>query len=452
MIRTGNLDVTTPLRRVAPPEVPFAGEILATSDGAVYRVSAADVPRPVWAARPDGHLLAVEDVDRIAGTTVAILPLLDTRLCGGEQPFDLTPGQAVTLAVSVLRGAAEAAESDCHEGEWWSTTQGRPVLVPSGDRAWELSSRLVLDRIADAVLPRRIRDRLDEALSDRVTLPFTVPGLEDDLFAVATPEPFAVSVSASSPSARDVREHDTAGHLGARPGPAPLARDAAAGLVDGEVVERLTDVLSSVRAAVRRVSDRLPARRGGHGAEADDKSGGTATGRRRVPVVALAAVATTLVVGLLWPEGGESDNGSASARDVPEDSIMRPTPRHDAAQETSAAPVPAAEKAPAPVSGAPEDDEEADPVGSAIDELARCWREEDEQCRAAILERPDAALPEGVATSAGPREANLLDDLGGVEVVRVDDPSGTLPAQVVVLVRRDDKRLVRDVYDVADQP
>jgi len=437
MIRTGNLDVTTPLRRVAPPEVPFAGEILASSDGTVYRVPAADVTRPVWAARPDGHLLAVEDVDRIAGTTVVFLPLLAARLCGGEQPFDLTPGQAVTLAVSVLRGAAEAAESDWHEGEWWSTIQGRPVLVPCGDRAWELSSRLVLDRISDAVLPRPIRVRLDEALSDRVTLPFTVPGLEDDLFAVAFPEPFAVSVSSSSPSARNVRADDTAVDPAAPPDPAPLVRDAAAGLVDGEVVERLTDVLSSVRAAVRRLSDRLPARRRGRRAEAEDKSRGMATGRRRVVMVALAAVAMTLAVGLLWPESGESDDGSAAAREVRDDSITRPTPRHEA---------------PAPVSGAPEDDEEPDPVESAIDELARCWREEDARCRAAILERPDAALPEGVATSAGPREAALLDDLGGVEVVRVDDPSGTLPAQVVVLVRRDDKRLVRDVYDVADQP
>ncbi|MGZ0067781.1 hypothetical protein [Microbacterium arborescens] len=439
MNRTPSADVPAPLRRVAPPGAPFPGEILASPEGAAYRVAASRLPREVWSARPDGHLLAPDDVDRVADETLVILPLLRARLCGGDSAFDLTSGQAVTLVVSVLRGAVDAAQSEWRTGEWWSTSDGRPVLVPTGARGWETSSRAVLSRIPDAALSPDIRQRVGDALADRVTLPFATPGLEDELFAVASPEPFVIAPAGL--------HHPSGGAAGERPATDAVivARSAAAGLLDRELMGRVSTAIAAARASLQHAAGLLPRQR----RRRSERSGeALPAGRRRVMWVALAAVGATLAIGLSLPYGADGDERSAP--DVPA-SEAEAEPRAEA-------------RSPSPSGGrdSPGDDRSSpssgaetpptDPALRVVDELADCWRTADPACRTVLLERPDAALPEGIATAGAPREVRLLDDLGGVEVVRVDDPSGARPSQIVVVVTEDEKRLVRDVYDVADQP
>ena len=53
---------------------------------------------------------------------------------------------------------------------------------------------------------------------------------------------------------------------------------------------------------------------------------------------------------------------------------------------------------------------------------------------------------------AGLREIQVLDDFGGVAVVRVSDSRGEDADQLVVIARRDDSWLLRDVHDVTQQP
>ncbi|WP_424448096.1 hypothetical protein [Microbacterium arborescens] len=445
MTRSDTGDVTAPLRRVQPPEAPYPGELLGAVGGAAYRVDAHLVPRRVWAAEPGGHFLAAVDVDRAAGATVVVLPRLAGRLCGGEAEFDLAPGQAVTLAVSVLRGAAAAADAEWDEGEWWSTDDGRPVLVPTGDRSWRESSAVVMNRLPRAALPGPLRERALEALNDPVTLPFTVPRLEDDLFAVATPQPIDVAPH-PVPSQRPPRDID---HGESEDGTRTV-RAVAAGLIDGEIIARATSAMIGARDACRRAA---------FGVARRFRRGGGATGARSrargLAAAAAAAVVATLCIGFLWPEtttpeaagvagagAPPAEQASSAAPDAARDET--PTPASSGAGPATPAEPAAAE--PSNVAAG------AEPMARAVDELARCGRAAGSGCRADVLERPDAELPEGIATSGDARDVTVLDDLGGVEVVRVDDPSGRLPAQVVVLVSHGDKRLVRDVYDVADQP
>ncbi|MBT8797175.1 hypothetical protein J0P97_03685 [Microbacterium flavum] len=60
-------------------------------------------------------------------------------------------------------------------------------------------------------------------------------------------------------------------------------------------------------------------------------------------------------------------------------------------------------------------------------------------------------MPNGVVSSGtAAATATLLDEYGGVAVLRIEE-SGR-PPQILVLVTSDGKWLIRDVYDVADQP
>jgi hypothetical protein len=53
---------------------------------------------------------------------------------------------------------------------------------------------------------------------------------------------------------------------------------------------------------------------------------------------------------------------------------------------------------------------------------------------------------------AASRRLTLLDDVGGLVLVRADDTSGARPSQIVAAVRGEKKWLLRDIHDVAQQP
>ncbi len=175
--------------------------------------------------------------------------------------------------------------------------------------------------------------------------------------------------------------------------------------------------------------------------------------RRLVHVVA-SVVAVILTGGLMWPSDGSNGAAVGAVPSTPSARASTPHAGGDAGDPASGA---RTESRPAPVSSDPESEppppgDDADPAAASIERLATCWRSDELSCRAGVLERADATVPEGVATADVERSVVLLDDLGGVEVVRVEDAAGELPPQIVVVVVQNDERLVRDVYDVADQP
>jgi len=75
-------------------------------------------------------------------------------------------------------------------------------------------------------------------------------------------------------------------------------------------------------------------------------------------------------------------------------------------------------------------------------------------CPSTVVVTPGRDYSVGAATAPSiEREVTLLDEYGGAASFRVrsDDPAG-YAEQIVVIVRDTDEWLVRDVYDVADQP
>jgi len=111
-----------------------------------------------------------------------------------------------------------------------------------------------------------------------------------------------------------------------------------------------------------------------------------------------------------------------------------------------------------------EQDEDPIVAASALLEAAlACAESDDAQCAEAVIPGATAALPTLVEIAAANPTPHLVDEYGDVAVVRVERGVGALDedsvdaasmsmGHILVLVRSDKKWLVRDVYDVADQP
>ena len=155
--------------------------------------------------------------------------------------------------------------------------------------------------------------------------------------------------------------------------------------------------------------------------------------RRRAPLLVAAAVGAVVVAGgMAWPQE-ESPAEAVIGPGTP--ASATPTGVPAATAET-----PAAESAPG---GA------ADLVADILTALSMCAENSSSACP--ILEDPAAEVPVGVVSDGtADRTVTLLDEYGGVAVYRVDGPGR--PSQVLVIVSVNGQGLVRDVYDVADQP
>ncbi|QLD12979.1 hypothetical protein [Microbacterium oleivorans] len=440
-----------PLRRVHPPDAPFPGELVTGVAGQGYRVAAEDVPSLVWSTPSGGHLLAAVDVDVLEGTTMLLLPRLVGRLSAHGLP-SLSAGQVVTLAVSVLRGAAAAASAAWRSGEWWLTEDGRPVLVPAGETSWAQSSAELIASIPATAIDADMRRRLIDAVSDVDTLPRAAAALEDALFAGAEPEPID-ELAGTRPDPRAAGRDEWSDDAHGAPG---RSAPAVAALLDAGVLARVAAAYDEVRAALSRRRGLLSARSSVRNTEGPGDTHEAAARRaspRRLVIVAASVMAVLLTGALMWPSDQSDgvDRNPQAAEPVTPPST--PDSGSDAAERAAE---PGAEAYPEsastdPVPATPPG-EEAHPAAASIERLATCWRSNDLACRAGVLERADATVPDGVATADVTRSVVLLDDLGGVEVVRVEDAAGELPPQIAVIVLHNDERLVRDVYDVADQP
>lgn len=436
------------LRAVAPPEAPYPGS-LRQGTPARYAVRAADLPTAVWRAPADGHVLAAVDLDRDEDGVVALLP----RLVGRFTPTRVvrTDGERVTAAVSLLRGAVLADELDLTDGRWWLTDALRPVLVPTpGDASWRPQTADHLGELAEgarmpelaAVLERASALLRDEAISGR-----RCAELEDELFGLADAEPL-VERSEAEPATRRHADDEPRmrGGFVATETAGALAR-----LIDPDIARRVVEAVAAVanRRFRRRTAPAEPT-----------KSRGS---RRPLLLAVVGVVAATLAVGFAWPEptGGDGVDTTTAA---PAGESVAPGAERPVSVETPVAdaePDQAASEAPGetPQTEAPSVDaqapalspgQDAEAAAAIVDALSACVQDAATTCRTDILERPDAVVPPGAASADAERTVSVVDDLGGVVVARAESP-GVTP-QIVVLVEQDGKWLVRDVYDVADQP
>lgn len=402
------------LRSVSAGEHPYPGIIVSGAPPRLW-VDADDFrDGPAWRADPDGHLLGPLELARTPAGHAVVLPLCAERLREAvARRAPLLAGEIVTIGVSLLRGAREADDLGATKGEWWVTDAGRPVLALAGEAPWRpattaLFALLAEDQSADVAGTLK---GCSDAVADRRLLARDAEACEDALFALA-------EAAALGPRLTPMRARELAlpGEPLDDPAPPRLAETIAQWL-DAGLADR-------VRTALRRRApvERQPVERG---------SGGTT--RRRAPwLLGAGLTGVILVAGLLWP-----DDAPIGADSVPD---ATPSATGAPATPDSGAATPTAQEA------APQDD-----LALLLDDLARCVAA---SCGATDpREDPGRAVPTGIASDPGAhRRITLLDEYGGVSVLRVEGAGGDVPPQIVVIVRDDEKWLVRDVYDVADQP
>lgn len=430
------------VRHLEPPEAPWPGCLATEGDASCFLVDARTLGGWAgWDADPDGHVLAPLDVVRRADGHEVVLPLCTERLARFLQRrtgrgVPLSPGEAVTVLVSVLRGTADVlARGPDASGEWWLTDAGKPVFVHAEGPDAVLAADLCLAALGD-VLPEvaELRARLGAVdgadgagsgadLAHPRALRNTLPEIEATLFARSAPAHLATTelAPARACAVGAVPDHadDVLAEARHRPW-SPLAR-----LVDSD----LRDVVAAGWDAWRE-NRRRGARRRRHG--------GTGGMRRRMIAVATTAGAAVVAVGLLWPGGGPVSAQSGRA--------------------PVASPGTTATRVPAPVPSASSSPSETTAASGAAAQIrtmlaARIACGDDAACRGSFLEDPGLSLPRGAIDDAG-HAVVLLDDFGGAVVVRVTSAAaaGSGRSQLLVAVRSKSEWLIRDVRDVADQP
>lgn len=426
------LALPTALRAVGAGDYPYPGVVRAGVPPRLWADAGAFAASPVWHADPDGHLLAPLDVARTPEGHAVLLPLCSDRLrVRLERDAPLTAGEAVNIAVSLVRGGAEAQRLELDVGTWWITDDGRPVLAAVGRAGWRDETAALL-RCAAIDQDRPLAAAL-EAAAALVLEPRRPPRrwqeCEDALLAVAapvaleprrTPQPARRAVVAPAP------EPDTADVAG---GVVAALVDRVGRAFDGDLAQRVRDSLSRRHDPAPRRRVALTAARRAAGADEADPPQRS----RRMPVLAGAAVAAAVLVGgFLWPD------------DEPTAAQPGPSPSASVSGPVAEPAIPSASASSAPLT--------PEAVAAALlDHLAECTAA-GVDC-AHVHEDPARPVPAGVATGpADARELSLLDEYGGVTVLRASSTDDDVPEQIVVIVRDGEGWLVRDIYDIADQP
>jgi hypothetical protein len=379
-----------------------------------------------WDAAPGGHVLSPLDLVRRVDGHDVVLPVcaepLDTFLRRRASRAPLSTGEAMTLAVSVLRGRMELAQTPAITGEWWLDAAGRPLLATDvsarsafGAAAEALAS-VALDGHAGRVWDAALRAISAERLSIRELL-----DAEDALFALAEPEPLATT----TPSPRNAADAALASRDVSPAVAADPPRTAWQSLI-GHVDADLADTVSRVTTSVWR------------------RARATNRPRRRAPwLVGGAVAAAVLAGGALWPAAGDDLTVTPSSPPTPPTAPVPPSATN------SGTPSASAEHDPHPEPTGPAD---LAAVGAELlDARAACG--EDDVCLSEVVADPSTPLGGGaIDLPPAERTVTLLDDFGDVAVLRVDAIDASLPAQLTVLMRSDEKWLLRDVHDVAQQP
>ncbi|MFE5408879.1 hypothetical protein [Microbacterium sp. NPDC056569] len=424
----------------AREDAPWPGVLVRTAAGDACVLVDTDVLGPDWRgwdAAPDGHLLAPVDIVRRVDGHDAVLPVCGERLedfvrrRAARMP--LSPGEAVTLAVSVLRGCAQLASDPDASGEWWLDDAGRPVLATdaSARRAFE-GAAAVLEEVSVAPRAQRTwQTALRAVTAERVSI-HELEAAEQALFAIAEAEPLStVSLSPRSAAEGVPRAHDEArgaADVVHEPAPRALWQTLIAG-VDDDLADTVSRATTAVWRRLRRTRNTPQA------------------GPRRAPWLVGGAVAVAVLAGgALWPtaSGIATDDGTTAS----------PAPE----AEPGASAPPGAEIA--PPADATDAGASAAPAGGAVDLAvaagdlldARLACAGDGGCLSAVSVDAAPLPPGAIDLPASERTVTLLDDFGDIAVLRVDATDAAMSSQIVVILRRDRKWLLRDVTDVAPQP
>lgn len=417
------------VRRVtAGPEAPWPGVIVRIDAGDTAVMIDAEHLGSGWAgwsADSDGHLLAPLDVVRTPDGHAVLTSLCTTRLRDflarrAARGYLLSDGEMVTLAVSIARGLREAAAIGAESGEWWLTDAGRPVLVTEATDAPIAAS-------TGELLPA-LRSASDAApswawLDAWPTSPRDLVALEARAFEIATPsalgEAPATTVTPWPLDDRPARVVDTSDAITLEERE-PSLLERVGRQLDLDIADLVSRSLTGVWRRLRR-------------------PGGVS--RRRLAAVSAAVGVAVVAVGLLWPADGQG--------------APMPT-RHPVVDAVTAPPDPAIRESAIPSpSNSPEGVEETLDVAAVVSELLarRTACDGDAACLGDVVVRPGADFPHGVIDAQSTdRRVTLVDDYGGVAVVRVDPVTDTGEQPLLVVVQRtDEKWLLRDVY-VTQQP
>lgn len=444
-IETGDVTaegpLSSPYRTVravrAPEDGPWPGRLVRAAGGETRVLVDAAVLGGAWSgwdAAPGGHVLSPLDVARRVDGHDVVLPVctepLDVFLRRRASRMPLRPGEAVTLAVSVLRGCAELAANPDTKGEWWLDDAGRPVLAP------DLSDRRALEAAADALGSLVVGPPLDRVWeharraigAERVSVNDLLEA-EDALFGAAAPEPLT-TVNLSPRSAAETTQ-PSRDRIEVPDVERPRTTWQ---MLIGHVDSDLADTVSRVTTGLWR------------------RARGSERPRRRAPWILGGAVAAAVLAGgTLWPAAGGEINAA--------DGVTQPgSSQPDSSGSTAVEGLPAPSTSIAPTDPAADDPASVEAradlatVASALlDERTACGGDLD--CLETVLADPSTPLGGGaIDLPSSARVVTLLDDFGDVAVLRVDAGDGSLPAQLTVLVRQDQKWLLRDVHDVAQQP
>ena len=471
-------------------EGPFEGALVTSGDAVAVRVDASALGGWIgWRYSGAEHVAAPIDVIRRGGGHDVLLPWCTDQALGllirrSATGAVLKPGECCTLVISLLRGLDEIGDGaeGTRTGAWWVTDGGRPMFVfGAGVDAREGAAQIVRrlgEDSTDKVLTRAL-SVIEKGLEKAATQPRIPRRLldvwEQELLSVAAPQPLDRGSHAPE-RAREVARVITAHQpVLSRNGQRLRAdrRRRSRGIATTAVT--LADAAKeSFRVAYARIAAGVPGRRGRRTGEAGDQ--GTRSHSRRRPFIVAAAVAVVvLAAGLLWPDGGEpgeaADAGgrraaeSASAPSGGEPSAT-PVSEDAGAHEESEG---STEKGTADETRAGGDPDRssssggADPVAAAaalLTTITTCRARADVACPEAVASGSDGVVKElGAAEGTA---VELVDEYGDVAVVRLDVGHGDEEAgevnsrepahMMVVLIRTEEKWLVRDVYDVADQP
>lgn len=443
-----------PVRRVDATSAPWPGEVVRDPDGAAWLLVDAEELGDGWSgwhAAESEHLLTPRDLVRTPSGHAALFEVCAARLTElvtrrFEDRDPLSTGEALTVAVSVLRGHMEAAAlSATSTGVWWLTDEGRPVLAMQTSGRADSPDILRLLATGFPAWAEVLGDVLGAMEQDRLHAR-DAQALEERLFALATPQPLRLAPRAgrATATAMDVATSTTGRPAATRSGTRAAARAAAAGDPRGvgwltrisAVMDRdLADVVSRATTSLWRAAG--PAR---------------PRSRRRTLLLAAGAAAIVLAVGLAWPTDTEQPAAA-------EQELAAPTPGATAAagDEPGGAAVDTSASAPAAADASPD-------LAAVTEELliARAACENDQGCLGAVVEDPTRALPAG-ASDLPPeaRSVTFLDDLGGAAVLRVDAREAAEPAggssssrasQLVVIVRIGETWVIRDIHDAGATP
>jgi len=477
------------VRTLDASEGPFAGTLVTYGDRVAVRVDAAALGGWVgWRFSGAEHVASPLDVCRRRDGHDALLPWCTERVSAflirrSAAGAILTPGESSTLVISLLRGLDEVGEGieGVRTGEWWLTDGGRPLFVfgrgtDAAAGVGELFER-VAEHSADKALRRAlgsIVEGLRKAAPQPRVAPRLIAGWEEELLALAAPQPLERGTHAPERArtvARTVASRDLlpTGRQRLRADRAH-GRDRRGIAGRGTVVVDLVRVcLEAMRAGVHSVGRALAGRRAPRMPDGVPSVRGAQTpgdarrpARRRSVIVAVTAAAAVLTAGLLWPGGGVPGEASDAPEGAPatahssvgeDPTTRRDPPTTDLPHDTDAVRVPP---------GATED--QADPeaaIPALLDAISACRTHDDSACPESVA--PDSTGVVDALASVDPdsSETDLVDEYGDVAVIRLtigqpeektEAASGTPVALMVVLIRTAEKWLVRDVYDVADQP